>query len=142
MREHFINAPLTCDHSSVVYALMNTSNRKIYIGKTDDFSQRIKYHWYALKAQKHSIKELQEDFDSGHRFLVICLRRVATRNSITKNRPTRDTDRWLSLLEKEYIQEFQAVEFGYNRKEPAYPLRSEPHLRPFEALAETNSEAV
>lgn len=140
MREHFINAPLACDHSSVVYALMNTSNRKIYIGKTDNFSQRIKQHWYSLKTQKHPIKEMQEDFNNGDRFLVICLNRVITRNSITKNRPTLASDGLLATLEDEYMQEFKAIELGYNRRESRHSKSS--YLRPFEALAETSSEAV
>ena len=51
-----------------VYALINETNGKRYIGASTNITNRLKNHFCMLQAGKHIIPDLQSDFNSGHRF--------------------------------------------------------------------------
>jgi group I intron endonuclease len=46
-----------------IYKITNTANHKIYVGQSMDIEERIKSHFYALRANRHTNKELQKDFN-------------------------------------------------------------------------------
>lgn len=51
-----------------VYAIINETNGKRYIGASTDVSKRLMNHIQSLKSGKHIIPDLQRDFEDGHRF--------------------------------------------------------------------------
>jgi len=54
---------------SGVYAIINITKRKCYIGQADNIQNRASTHISQLKHNKHSIKEMQEDFNNGDKFV-------------------------------------------------------------------------
>ena len=48
-----------------VYALVNHSKQKCYIGQTKNLKDRIACHVNTLDTGKHHCKELQEDYNKG-----------------------------------------------------------------------------
>lgn len=137
--KRFINFPLNNDHGAVVYCLQNTTNGKVYIGKTSNFAARIHGHQSSLKRKSHSNKQMQMDYNNGDNFLVICLFRYPAISEEYIREHFKDIQRVLEKLEEEYIYEFQAISRGYNKiiKPSSYPppKRIEtkfPTLRPCE----------
>jgi group I intron endonuclease len=81
---------------SGVYKIVNLINNRIYIGSAKEFKGRWKQHYYSLKANKHSNKFLQSDYnkcgEDAFRFEVI--------EVTSKDKKER------LLLEEEYILKF------------------------------------
>lgn len=49
---------------AVVYALRNSVTKRVYVGRTTkSFETRIKQHFQDLKGHRHSVEDLQEDYD-------------------------------------------------------------------------------
>lgn len=46
-----------------IYKIECLKTGRVYIGQTIDFEQRILNHYYRLKAGKHNVPLMQEDFD-------------------------------------------------------------------------------
>lgn len=56
-----------------VYALVNHSKKKCYIGQTKNLKDRIACHVNTLDTGKHHCKELQEDYSNGDKIEIIIL---------------------------------------------------------------------
>ena len=56
-----------------VYALVNHSKQKCYIGQTKNLKDRIACHVNTLDTGKHHCKELQEDYSKGDKIEIIIL---------------------------------------------------------------------
>lgn len=104
----FINVPNKEDCGGVVYCIRNINNGKMYVGKTQNFYNRILCHISALTENKHQIEEMQHDYNNGDLFLISCLYRVYD---------GKISDSFLLAKEWEYIKELQTVQYGYNRSE-------------------------
>lgn len=139
MASKFISFPLSFDHGAVVYCLQNTRSGKVYIGKTIDFFARLTQHRTALRNGNHVNQDLQDDFDKGDDFLVICLFRYPAISEKYRKEHAKDIDDTISKLEQEFIREFDSIERGYNKqlsKYPKYPpTTTRPILRPCEDYA-------
>lgn len=56
-----------------VYALVNHSKKKCYIGQTKNLKDRIACHINTLDTGKHHCKELQKDYSNGDKIEIIVL---------------------------------------------------------------------
>lgn len=63
-----------------VYALINHSKHKCYIGQTGNLRNRLACHINALDTRKHHCEELQKDYNSGDKIEIIILAET-TKNS-------------------------------------------------------------
>lgn len=77
-----------------IYMLLNTNNHRIYIGKTSDFHERARAHFYQLRSGTHPNKEMQADFNEGCGFIFSILENM---DSDPEN---------MSLRENQYIFAF------------------------------------
>lgn len=55
------------------YAIINLTNKKIYVGQTCNLKRRAKQHIKLLKNGKHYCKEMQKDYDNNNKFGFIIL---------------------------------------------------------------------
>lgn len=85
---------------SGVYALVNRTNGRMYIGSSKNFYNRIKVHKSSLCLDKHNSKELQSDYNAGHNIDFVILEQCETR--------------LLLSLEEKFINFFE--DFVYNVK--------------------------
>lgn len=83
-----------------VYAIVNIVEFKVYIGSSYDVHRRLQVHLSKLTNGKHSIAELQKDFNNDFRFILLY--------ECDKNIEKED------LLEKEYIFMLQFIERGFS----------------------------
>lgn len=60
-------------HKPGVYAIINHSKHKCYIGQTADLQTRLSTHISRLEAGKHYCKEMQEDYKKNDIFEAIIL---------------------------------------------------------------------
>ena len=51
------------DYPKTIYAIQHNVTKKIYVGSSNDVENRYLSHVYALRNQKHSVEDLQEDFN-------------------------------------------------------------------------------
>lgn len=79
-----------------VYMLYNISNHRVYIGETHNFRERAQQHSCNLKGNKHSNKELQQDYNSGNEFVFVVLEDMGKLCS----------DKDLTIREEQYIAAF------------------------------------
>lgn len=56
-----------------VYMLYNITQRKIYVGCTSNFNRRATQHRKDLRAERHSNKKMQEDYNKGCEFAFAIL---------------------------------------------------------------------
>jgi hypothetical protein len=56
-----------------VYALVNRANGKMYVGSSKNFYNRIKMHKSSLGSNNHYSRELQEDYNAGHKIDFVIL---------------------------------------------------------------------
>ena len=89
-----------------IYALQNTVNKKIYIGKSENVITRLQSHISTLKCGKHPIPDMQKDFDKyGDVFEI---------HILEENVPWEDR-----LKEYKYMKKYKTYirEYGYNYKD-------------------------
>lgn len=101
-----------CDFSGV-YAIVNFSKQKIYIGSSRNIKERLKKHKAKLNHGKSPIKKMQEDFANGNKFITY----VVTPVRIREEPYSKDSDS--RYFENIAIKEFDATneERGYNKKD-------------------------
>ena len=46
-----------------IYLIKCNTTGRGYVGRTQKFNQRVKWHFEMLRAGKHSVEEMQKDFD-------------------------------------------------------------------------------
>jgi hypothetical protein len=56
---------------SSLYTITNQSNKRLYVGTTEEFLARIKKHYRLLLKGTHFSKDMQHDFDIGNLFLCV-----------------------------------------------------------------------
>ena len=90
-----------------VYALINETNGKRYIGASTDVSNRLTNHLNSLKVGKHIIPDLQRDFANGDKFRYEILYKppIASKDYVK---------RIIITMEHEYIMKSSASML-YNR---------------------------
>ena len=69
----------SCDYPGV-YAIVNTTKNKIYIGSTDNIKRRLAEHRSLLRGGKSHIKKMQEDYNNGDRFISYVITPVRIRS--------------------------------------------------------------
>lgn len=101
-----------CDFSGV-YAILDINKRKIYIGSSRNIKRRLNNHKTKLNHKKNPISKMQEDYDSGDKFISY----VITPARIREEQYSKDSD--LRYFENLAIKEFDATnpERGYNKKD-------------------------
>ncbi len=60
-------------HEPGVYAIINRSKHKCYIGQTADLQTRLSTHISRLEAGKHYCEEMQDDYKNNNIFEIIIL---------------------------------------------------------------------
>lgn len=101
-----------CDFSGV-YAIVNISKQKIYIGSSRNIKQRLTNHKTNLNHKKSPIIKMQEDYNSGDKFIAY----VVTPVRIREEKYCKDDD--LRYFERVAIKEFNSTnpKIGYNKKD-------------------------
>ena len=100
-----------CDFSGV-YAILNTTKNKIYIGSSRNIKGRLINHKTLLTHGKGKIAEMQNDYNMGDKFIAYVITPIRVRDE----KHMRDND--LRYFEQEAIKKFNAIspEIGYNKK--------------------------
>ena len=89
-----------------IYAIQNTVNKKIYVGKTENPASRIEHHLSLLKNGKHPVEDMQEDYNKfGDVFDIFILESNVEYH-----------DRHLEYM---YMRKYRTTErkYGYNYKD-------------------------
>lgn len=101
-----------CDFSGV-YAIVNITKQKIYIGSSRNIKERLINHKAKLNHRKSLIAKMQEDYNNGDNFIGYVISPVRIR----EEEYLKDSD--LRYYENLAITEFGACnpEKGYNKKD-------------------------
>ena len=97
-----------CPYHRVIYSIKCNKTGKEYIGRTENFESRVKRHMSLLRNGKHSIEDMQNDFDEYGDFTVTILEEITD---------FKDRKREYELIEshKSYLREN-----GYNYKDTTF----------------------
>ena len=106
-----------CDFPGV-YAIVNTSNQKIYIGSSKNIKIRLDFHKTRLKNNKSRVKKMQEDFNNGNDFVSF----VVTPVSLSQQK-SKECDN-LRYFEGMAISKFKSFDprIGYNKNTGCFQL--------------------
>lgn len=66
---------------SGVYAIKNKTNKKIYIGQSENLYMRYQSHKSALKAGRHPNREMQNDYNKRHILVFYPLETIESHGS-------------------------------------------------------------
>jgi len=95
----------------IIYKIINKVNGKLYIGQTNDFRIRFKWHRKALRGGYHSSQKLQRSYDKhGIDSFIIEIIEMTTIEEINKRE-----DHW--------IEKYQTLnpKYGYNSNAKSIP---------------------
>lgn len=93
----------------IIYAIQHNETKKIYVGSSANVENRYWSHMYALRGGKHSVEEMQEDFDEyGENYSLFILDKIYDYSEKAKEYV------WMKKLQS-YIQGK-----GYNYKDRKY----------------------
>ena len=115
-----------------IYLLKNNANGKIYVGRTSQFRYGKKSHINNLRANRHSNKMLQEDFNKyGEDFFEF---------EIVEEK---ESGYGRSHIEQEWMIKLQTYDcnFGYNKNDPYFFNNGKP-TRNYKALFQTTVEEL
>lgn len=88
-----------------IYAIQNKINKKMYIGMTTDFKDRIEYHLWELRNNKHHSIKLQRAFnkygEDNFEYYVLEEMKESTSNQLAEK-------------ERDYIKKYDTYNNGYN----------------------------
>lgn len=68
-KNNFVTYPETKEAG--VYAIVNKTRKKVYIGESQNIRSRAKAHINLLKSGKHYCEELQKDYDNNHKMEIV-----------------------------------------------------------------------
>ena len=69
----------------VIYMITHNVTKRMYIGSTGKFKTRIRLHLNALRAGRHSIEDMQKDFDMfGEDYSIEILDEIKINESFRK----------------------------------------------------------
>lgn len=101
--------PLKCGFKGV-YVIVNTRNKKCYVGSSGNIRSRIYKHMSQLRNNNSPVEEMQKDYNKGDNFVFhVVLKYHET--DMDKNKNQND----LLALEGKAIKEYDAVTNGYNK---------------------------
>ena len=89
---------------SGIYLIENKTQNKFYVGSSADIDRRLYDHFAALKSNRHTVKEMQEDYNKGDTFTSRTLKVLDSR---VKN--------YLLDEEDKYIKEYSKKGTMYNK---------------------------
>ena len=93
------------DFPRTVYAIRHNKTGKVYIGSSKHPEQRVKSHLYALRAGRHSVGDMQSDFNTyGEDYTITYL------EEITKHEDSIHEYEWMRKF-KSYIR---GAGYNYN----------------------------
>lgn len=108
MKSRFL-VPLKCAFKGV-YVIVNTRNKKCYVGSSKNIRNRIYQHMSQLRNNISPIVEMQKDYNAGDKFIFhVVLKYHETDMEKHKNKND------LLALEGKAIKEYDAVKNGYNK---------------------------
>lgn len=70
------NIKLPKSKNAGVYAIINKTKGKCYIGQSENIQNRASSHISKLKHNRHEIEEMQKDFNNGDRFIFKILKEI------------------------------------------------------------------
>lgn len=99
-----------------IYAIINKTNGRVYIGSSSNLISRLSMHERALISGTHPNAEMQQDFDANchFEFDILSVSRADRRGERTVLSRGERLD--LYTLESKYIEEYDAIGTGYNRQ--------------------------
>lgn len=119
MKNRFL-VPLKCSFAGV-YVIVNTNNKKCYVGSSKNIRNRIYQHMSQLRNNKSPVDEMQKDYNRGDNFIFhVVLQYHPSYKNAYKNKND------LLALEGKAIKEYDAVNKGYN-KDDALGMMSYEH---------------
>lgn len=69
----------------VIYKITHNVTGRMYIGRTSKFDRRIKLHLSALRSGRHSVEDMQKDFDDfGEDYTIEILDEIKIGESFRK----------------------------------------------------------
>ena len=89
-----------------VYAIQHNVTKKIYIGSSYDVEQRYKSHIWALRGGKHTVEDMQDDYDEyGEDYSVFILDEITNYDQ--------------RCAEYEWMRKYNSIDrrYGYNYKD-------------------------
>lgn len=102
-----------CDFPGV-YAIVNTSNNKIYIGSSKNIKKRLENHKTKLAHDKNPIKVMQEDYNKGNKFIAYVITPVRLR----ERKYSQDSD-------LRYFEHIAIIKFDSNNPKVGYNSKSD-----------------
>lgn len=100
-----------------VYALLNTVTKRIYIGSSSNVELRLRSHFSSLKCGKHSVEEMQQDYDEyGNHFKLFILGEIKTYDH------KKDEYIWMTKLHT------NDRKYGYNYKDRYFTNREKKNI--------------
>lgn len=99
-----------------VYAIINTTNGRVYIGSSANVITRLAAHERALIANKHPNAEMQKDFNENCHFEFDILHVSRADRKFDRTVLSMDERSALYSLEWKYIEQYDSIEKGYNRQ--------------------------
>lgn len=91
-----------------VYVIRNKNNGKFYVGSSENIRSRAKGHDDLMKADKHFVPAMQNDYNNGHRFVFDVIRKF---EGGERSEMLDDAINY----ERATIEKMNAIECGYNR---------------------------
>lgn len=96
-----------------IYAIRNTVTGKMYIGSSKDAIGRIYHHLMMLRCGKHSVEDMQLDYDEyGEHYEAFLLDTIQTYSDKSK--------------EYQWMKKYHSYDrrYGYNYKDQHFALRT------------------
>lgn len=106
-----------------VYAIINKTNGRVYIGSSSNLISRLAMHERALIANEHPNAEMQRDFNENchFEFDILHVQRADRRGERTVISRSERQD--LYAMEWKYIEQYEAMEKGYNQQPIGQAIR-------------------
>lgn len=101
--------------SAGVYAIINKTAHKCYIGSCQDLRNRASTHLSMLKHGKHHSKEMQEDYNNNHKFEFVVLRETRQEQWYDDDRKCLE-DYFISCMKARDIELYNSPNHGIYEK--------------------------
>lgn len=73
------------NYPRVVYMITHNVTKRMYIGSTKDFDRRIKLHLNALRSRRHTVEDMQKDFDDyGENYSIKIIGEMKATDEVNK----------------------------------------------------------
>lgn len=99
-----------------VYAIINRTNGRVYIGSSTNLLTRLAMHERLLIANNHPNTEMQKDFNANCHFVFDGLYVRRAERKMARTTISKAERRELYSLEWKYIKQYDAINKGYNHQ--------------------------